>query len=124
MLDLFENFGIGTDIEKISRFEGKSLENDKNFFNKIFTENEIKYAFSKNKPSQHLAVRYCAKEAVVKALSSLSDITLSYSEIEILNKANGNPYVNLLKYNDKFSIKLSLSHCEDTAMAFVVIKKF
>ena len=36
----FENISIGTDIERIERFENKSRENDTHFLNKIFTEKE------------------------------------------------------------------------------------
>lgn len=98
MHDFFENTAIGVDTEKISRFENKDLDRNRIFLEKIYTENEIKYCYTKGKPSQHLAVRYCAKEAIVKALSSLSDFQILYNEIEILNNPNGSPYVNLIKY--------------------------
>jgi phosphopantetheine--protein transferase-like protein len=121
MIELMENIAVGTDIENISRFENKSLENDNAFLNKIFTENEINYSFSKSKPSQHLAARYCAKEAIIKALNSLSNLKLLYNEVEILNKPDGSPFVNLINYNDKFCTQISLSHCSDRAIAFAVV---
>jgi len=114
--DLFKNFSIGVDIENISRFENKAHEGI--FLTKIFTPSELEYCFSKSSPARHLAARFCAKEAIIKALSSLDGIKPYYKEIEILNTQDGNPYVNLINYNEKFNVKISLSHCEDKAIAF------
>ena len=87
---------VGVDIEEISRFENKTIENDSHFLNKIYTENELDYCFSNALPARHLAARFCAKEAVVKALSNILNKNLSYSQIEILRRENGSPYVNLI----------------------------
>ena len=77
---------VGVDIEEISRFENKTIENDFHFLNKIYTENELDYCFSNAQPARHLAARFCAKEAVVKALSNILNKNLSYSQIEILRR--------------------------------------
>ena len=117
-----DSFSIGTDIEEVSRFEGKSPEKDKAFLNKIFTENEIAYSCKSNNSAQHLCVRFCAKEAVVKALSSLNIKDVFYSDIEILNKNDGTPFVVISKYPD-LKIKISLSHCKNYANAVAFINK-
>lgn len=113
---------IGVDIEDISRFENKTLENDFHFLNKIYTNNEIDYCFSKTLPAKHLAVRFCAKEAVVKALSNIVEKTVSYKDIEVLNRDNGSPYINLLNCDENIQIELSLSHEKQKAIAFVIAK--
>lgn len=115
-------FGIGTDIENIDRFRKLDFVNNNAFLNKIFTKYELEYCFSKGKAASHLAVRYAGKEAVIKALSSIDKINLSYREIEILNNENGVPIVrinNVCFHNLKVS--LSLSHCNDKAIAFAVV---
>ena len=66
----------GIDIEDISRFEGKTLETDLKFLSRIFTQNELNYCFSFGNPAPHLAARYCAKEATVKALSNIYNRTI------------------------------------------------
>jgi phosphopantetheinyl transferase (holo-ACP synthase) len=43
-----------------------------------------------------LAARYCAKEAVVKALSNFYNKTIGYSNVEILKNENGSVCVNML----------------------------
>lgn len=117
-----DNFSIGTDIEEVSRFEGKSPENDKAFLDKIFTQKEIDYSFKSQNSAQHLCVRFCAKEAVVKALSSLKIKDVFYSDIEILNQDDGTPFAVISKYPD-LKIKISLSHCKNYANAVAFINK-
>ena len=41
---------IGVDIEDISRFLSKTLENDSKFLYRIFTQNEIDYCFQAKNP--------------------------------------------------------------------------
>lgn len=110
---------IGVDIEEISRFEGKTLENDSTFLNKIFTENELDYCFSKSLPAQHLAARFCAKEAAIKALNNLTGKIVPHSKIEVINKTDGSPCLNLIDEKN-INIKVSLSHTKIQAIAFVV----
>ena len=60
------NFAIGVDIESISRFKNLKRDKSRHFLEKIFTQNELNYCFSKKVPSPHLAVRFAAKEAAEK----------------------------------------------------------
>ncbi len=109
-------YSIGTDIEDINRFYNK----DEKFLNRIFTQRELDYCLNKKNPSCHLCARFCAKEAVIKALGE----KIPYNKIEILKKENNSPYVNILidKYkNNSFSI--SLSHEKDKAIACVIMEK-
>lgn len=117
-MDLYNIF-IGVDIESVSRFKGLDRKKDKNFLDKIFTEKEMDYCFSKKEPSQYLSVRFAAKEAIIKAINSLKGKASILDKIEIGNDMNGIPLVNLKGYN----IKISLSHCEDKAIAFVIVEK-
>ncbi len=110
--------GIGTDIEKVSRF--KKYERDDKFVTRIFTEKEIEYCYSNKNFHQHLAGRFCAKEAFIKASQ---DKTISLNKIEILNKEDGAPFINVLNKDFKDKIHVSISHTTDFAQAFVIIEK-
>lgn len=110
--------GIGTDIEKVSRF--KKYEKDDKFIARIFTEKEIEYCYSKKNFHQHLAGRFCAKEAFIKASQ---DKTIPMNKIEILNKENGAPFISVLNKDFKDKIHVSISHTTDVAQAFVIIEK-
>lgn len=114
-------FAVGVDIENIQRFEKMAKGDDKASLKTIYTPSEIKYSFSKARPAQHLAVRFCGKEAVIKALRGLG-IKTYYRNVEITNDGNSVPKVKLLgiKTRKKIKITISLSHSKDRAIAFAV----
>lgn len=119
---------IGVDIEDIERFENKSQK----FLDRIYTKNEQQYCLSKAKPESHLAVRFCAKEAVVKALNSMNKVHPPLNKIEVYHDENKCPKIRLLgklfekvigsDYDD-LTIEVSLSHDKTKAIAFVSISK-
>ena len=113
--------GLGTDIESIQRF--KKFNNKKSdFLNKIYTQQELDYSFSQSNPSQHLAARFTAKEAVIKALNNLGETIPHHKDIQILNDNQGIPSVKLNhKGLEHLHLTISLSHSVDTAIAFVII---
>ena len=124
MFFMNEELGIGIDIESINRFHGLEQAKDALFFEKIYTPDELAYCFSKTNPAPHLAVRFAAKEAVVKALYSLGREAIPFSAIEISHNLQGLP---LIKINHKEHVqlqsKISLSHCQDKAVAFALLKR-
>ncbi len=58
---------IGMDLLEIDRLEA-ALERRPRLAGRLFTEAELAYAAGTARPGQHLAARFCAKEAVAKAL--------------------------------------------------------
>ena len=59
--------GVGIDLLDIERLE-RALARRPGLQERFFTEAERAYAESRARPMQHLAARFCAKEAVAKAL--------------------------------------------------------
>ena len=59
--------GVGIDLLEIDRLE-RALQRRPRLEERFFTEVERAYANSRPRPIQHLAARFCAKEAVAKAL--------------------------------------------------------
>lgn len=109
---------IGVDIEEIKRFKNKS----QRFLDRIYTKNEQEYCLSKLNPESHLAVRFCAKEAVTKALNSLNIKQPQHNKIEVYHDNNGCPQINLISNEYKgLKIDISLSHDKTKAIAFVTI---
>jgi holo-[acyl-carrier protein] synthase len=72
--------GVGLDLLEIERLE-RALERRPGLARRLFTEGEQAYAASRARPAQHLAARFCAKEAVVKALGLE---VFSAQEIEVV----------------------------------------
>jgi holo-[acyl-carrier protein] synthase len=126
---LTNNISIGIDLEDVKRFSkldspkknnAKKKNSSNNFLSKVYTKKEIDYCFSKPKPSQHLAARFCAKEAVIKAFLPKGK-KISHTDIEVLRDKNGVPVVRILnKRFAKTKILLSLSHTNEQAAAFVI----
>ena len=119
-------FGIGIDIIEIDRIQ-KSIERfGEHFLAKVFTQVEIDYASSKVIPYQHYAVRFAAKEAIAKALSTSKNKGFQWKEIEIYNENNGLPRVNLYGkvkdiLGDDKELKISLSHSDNLATCVAIV---
>jgi holo-[acyl-carrier protein] synthase len=58
---------VGIDLLEIERME-QALERRPSLALRLFTDGERAYAARRARPGQHLAARFCAKEAVAKAL--------------------------------------------------------
>ncbi|MDD3419456.1 MAG: holo-ACP synthase [Candidatus Gastranaerophilales bacterium] len=117
----FDNLAIGVDTEEIDRFKSYSDRNDP-FVKKVFTEKEADYCYSKKIFYQHLAARFCAKEALIKAVSSLLGKQYFYLDFEILNYDSGEPYVVFCNEELKqLKVKISLSHSKINATASVAV---
>lgn len=108
---------IGVDIENISRFKDK----ERAFYERVFTQSEIEYCESKRNPAPHYAARFCAKEAVFKALSSAGIGNILITQIEVYNDKNGSPRIRLLNSDIKYKVHISLSHDKEKAIAFAML---
>ncbi len=58
---------VGLDLLEIDRLE-RALARRPRLAERLFTDAEREYAAARPRPAQHLAARFCAKEAVAKAL--------------------------------------------------------
>ena len=117
---------LGTDIIEVDRIEKLIKEKNEKFLNRIYTQKEIDYCESKG-PSkyQHYAGRFAAKEAVFKILSThLSKIEkpLIFKDIEILNRKDGSPYVNInhTMIASISDLNVSISHIKKYATAVAI----
>jgi holo-[acyl-carrier protein] synthase len=114
---------IGTDIIEIARIAQAIERWGERFLNRVYTEKEI--ARYRNKvPS--LAVRFAAKEAIMKALYS-DDNAIGWQDMEVLSEKGGKPLISLFgrakSRADALGIKdmeISLSHSRDYALAMVL----
>ncbi len=101
-------------MEEIERFSKNSYKKKKKLYEKIFTKKEIEYCLSKSNPYPHFTVRFCAKEAALKALKNQK---IKLTDIEIKMKDN-RPLLNL---PDNQKGIVSLSHTRKYAIAIVII---
>lgn len=116
--------GLGTDILEISRFRKVLERHSEKLIKRLFTKEEKRYANKFKDHSQHLAGRFCAKEAVSKALGIGFGEHLSFQDICIQNDPHGKPLVILSKrvlqrFNNP-QIEISISHCKEYATAIAI----
>ena len=83
-------YRVGIDLLEIERLE-RALDRTPRLAERLFTEAERAYAASRGRPGQHLAARFCAKEAVAKALGIES---WNFHEVEVIG-TGGPPTVRL-----------------------------
>ena len=81
---------VGIDLLEIDRLE-QALERTPRLAQRLFTDAERAYAASHGRPGQHLAARFCAKEAVAKALDLRS---WNFRDVEVLG-TGGPPELRL-----------------------------
>jgi len=117
--------GLGVDIVEVERMK-KALERREQLFDRLFTSGERKYCSAKVKPYRHYALRFAAKEAVLKSLGTgLRGV--KWTDIEINHDTLGKPQVSLTgkaaqKANDigVDEILISLSFSRENAVASAV----
>src|SRR5438874_185482 len=107
--------GVGVDIESIDSFQKKSFKKDQRFFRRIFSNEELKYCKKFIDFSSRLTARFCAKEAAIKAASSIAKLVVS--DVEVGIHKNGAPFLQsrsnrpeVKKLFQKYKFHLSLSH--------------
>jgi holo-[acyl-carrier protein] synthase len=107
--------GIGIDLLEIERLE-RALERRPRLTERLFTEGERAYAAQRARPGQHLAARFCAKEAVAKALGLKA---WSWQDIEVLE---GPTIVLHGALAGTTQVDVSLTHSKGMAGAVAVVR--
>lgn len=118
--------GTGVDLVEVPRFKQSVKRWGSRFLSRIFTPGELAYAKSKKFSAQHLAARFAAKEAVVKAIGAPKGLGLEWKDCEISHAPSGQPKVTFrgtMKRWSKFRVHLSLTHTDQHAVATAFVVK-
>jgi len=120
--------GIGTDILETVRIVKAQQRWGRRFRNKILTPYEIEQMERNADPIRFLARRFCAKEAVSKALGTGMKSGVSFPQIEVRHDIRGAPLVVLGDraleiYEEKAAkgLQLSISDEKTFTLAFAVL---
>ena len=121
----------GVDIVEIDRIR-KATEKNR-FIERIYTAGEAEYCNSRSAGKhESFAVRYAAKEAVIKALGVGKPTGITWQDIETIHKSSGKPVVLLhnhamrcLKWKGggANAVYVSIAHDGGKAIAFVVMER-
>jgi holo-[acyl-carrier protein] synthase len=113
---------VGIDLLEIDRLE-RALDRHPRLAERLFTDAERAYAASRGRPGQHLAARFCAKEAVAKALGLA---TWNFRDVEVLG-CDGPPELRLHGAAAAraaalgVQVSISLTHSRRDAAAVAVV---
>jgi len=116
--------GIGLDLLEIERLE-HALARRPRLAERLFTPGERAFAGARGEPARHLAVRFCAKEAVAKALALRDG---NWHDVEVLGGGDGPPGVRLsgsaARRADELGVEvlISLTHSKGMAGAVAMLR--
>ena len=116
-MKMMEIFNIGIDIVNIERFKKKEYAKNKKFYQKIFTNSEIKYCLEFKNSSEHFAGKFAIKEAVRKSVKE----KIPFNKILTMHK-NSKPRI-VLKMKLNYEFLVSVSHETNMALAIVIALK-
>jgi holo-[acyl-carrier protein] synthase len=119
--------GIGFDATDIPRVADVFRRYGDRFLRRVFTEREIAYCTRRRDPVPHLAGRFAAKEAAMKALGTGHSRGVLWKDIEVIRVA-GPPQLRLhggaAARADRMRVRsslLTITHSEALAMAQVLL---
>ncbi len=119
--------GHGVDIVEVARIGAMLEEHGERFLTRCFTDGERGYATGRKRAAEHLAGRFAAKEAVLKAIGTGWRSGIAWTDIEVHLLPSGQPEIELHRMAAAAAMqlgitewKLSISHTEQYAMASVI----
>jgi len=123
--------GVGIDLVEISRVERMLADKGDRVLERLFTEEEVQYAFARARPAMHLAARLAAKEAAFKALAGSDEARLiGWREIEVVPREGRSPELRFhgraeerMRELEIRSVWISLTHTDATAAAVVILER-
>ena len=116
--------GIGIDLVEVGRLE-RALERYPRLAARLFTRRELSHCEGMRRPGRHLAARFAAKEATVKALGLRPGQALTEIEVE----AGRPPAIRLHRdlaeraSDEGLSLSVSLTHEREVAAAVVLVER-
>jgi holo-[acyl-carrier protein] synthase len=114
---------VGLDLLDVARLE-RALERRPTLAARLFTDAERAYAATRARPVMHLAARFCAKEAVAKALALTE---WSWRDVEVVGGGDEPPSVRLSgaaaarAAELDATVSVSLTHTRELAGAVAVL---
>ena len=117
---------MGIDVVAVERLR-RLVEDDRERQETLFTPGELDYCHGKRRCYEHLAARFAAKEAVLKAFGTGISQRMRWTEVEVMRERSGRPTIRLAGAVAEFAerhglreLDVSLAHVESLAVAQAV----
>jgi holo-[acyl-carrier protein] synthase len=113
--------GIGIDLIEVERIE-RALARRPRLAERLFTAHELEYSLARARPGRHLAARFAAKEAALKALG-LGGMRMG--QVEVQGGGDGPPSLRLsgdaatVAERERVRLSVSITHSREIAAAAV-----
>ncbi|HCT44405.1 MAG: ACP synthase [Phycisphaerae bacterium] len=119
--------GHGVDIVETARIKQMLGDHPERFLERCFTPGEQEDSKSSRRQLEHLAARFAAKEATLKALGTGWAQGIGWTDIEVVRAESGKPSLKVTGRAGEIAAEmgittwhLSMSHVAPTAIASVI----
>jgi holo-[acyl-carrier protein] synthase len=123
--------GHGIDAVSVSRIARMMADHDDRFLERCFTEAERAHGMTNGvqgrRYAEHIAARFAAKEAAMKALGTGLTSGVSWTDFSVVNDASGRPSLAIAGAAQVVARErgitewiISLTHTDDLAFASVI----
>ncbi len=119
--------GIGMDATDVGRIAGSLARYGERFLRRVFTDEEIAYCMRRKFPAPHLAGRFAAKEAGMKAIGTGHAFGVLWRDLEVVRRggppqlkfhhAAGGHFARL----GASKAMLTITHTDSLAIAHVIL---
>lgn len=115
--------GIGIDLIEVERIE-RALERRPRLAERLFTVGELEFSRTRARPGRHLAARFAAKEAALKALGLGG---LRMLQVEVCGGGDHPPTLRLsgdaaaVAERERVKLRVSITHSRELAAATVAV---
>jgi holo-[acyl-carrier protein] synthase len=121
--------GTGVDIVSVGRVRDILQRQKTRFVERVFTPGEQGYCNTHRDPAPHYAVRFAAKEALLKALGTGWSSGIRWIDVEVQREEGKAPVIRIhgqaARIAERMQVRAihaSLSHSEENAVATVVLE--
>lgn len=119
--------GHGVDMIEVARIARMVERHGHRFFERVYTQTEQAYCKERKRMFEHLAARFAAKEAVLKALGTGWSGGIGWTDVEVVHEPSGRPRIELhaaaaraARDRGVSRVLISLSHTDKTAIASAI----
>src|SRR6186713_3312976 len=119
--------GLGMDATEIDRIAETFKRYGERFLRRVFTDQEIAYCMRRKNPAPHLAGRFAAKEAGMKAIGTGHAFGVLWKDLEVV-RHGGPPQLHFHNAAARHFARLgasrahlTITHTDSLALAHVIL---
>jgi holo-[acyl-carrier protein] synthase len=119
--------GLGMDATEVDRIAQSLAQYGERFLKRVFTEREIEYCMRRRNPAPHLAGRFAAKEAGMKAIGTGHAYGVLWRDLEVIRRG-GPPQLQFHNAAGEHFARLgatkallTITHTDSLALAHVIL---